>query len=75
MEPKVEKKYGTDITSIKEAQARISSFIHKTPVLTSESLNAIAGKNLFFKCELFQKGSVLILDCISFSLLIKNVQI
>ncbi|KAK9020923.1 hypothetical protein V6N11_010935 [Hibiscus sabdariffa] len=49
-------KYAADLSSIKEAHARISSFIHKTPVMTSESLDAISGRRLFFKCECFQKG-------------------
>ncbi|XP_062074266.1 serine racemase [Humulus lupulus] len=53
---KREVKYAADICSIKEAQARISSFIHKTPVLSSESLDALSGRRLFFKCELYQKG-------------------
>ncbi|XP_030500710.2 serine racemase [Cannabis sativa] len=51
-----EEKYAADIFSIKEAQARISSFIHKTPVFTSESLDALSGRRLYFKCELYQKG-------------------
>ncbi|KAJ4849339.1 hypothetical protein Tsubulata_010249 [Turnera subulata] len=49
-------KYGVDISTIREAQARIKSFIHRTPVLTSESLDNISGRKLFFKCECFQKG-------------------
>ena len=49
-------KYVADISSIREAQVRIKSFIHKTLVLSSESLNAISGRQLFFKCECFQKG-------------------
>ncbi|KDP25454.1 hypothetical protein JCGZ_20610 [Jatropha curcas] len=49
-------KYAADISSIREAQLRINSFVHKTPVLISESLNAISGRELFFKCECFQKG-------------------
>ncbi|MBA0806173.1 hypothetical protein Gohar_005638 [Gossypium harknessii] len=49
-------KYAADLSSIKEARARISSFIHKTPLMTSESLDAISGRRLFFKCECFQKG-------------------
>ncbi|XP_040986455.1 serine racemase isoform X3 [Juglans microcarpa x Juglans regia] len=49
-------KYVADISSIREAQERIKSFIHKTPVLSSETLNAVAGRRLFFKCEFFQKG-------------------
>ena len=31
-------KYVADISSIREAEERIKSFIHKTPVLSSESL-------------------------------------
>ncbi|WP_055444915.1 pyridoxal-phosphate dependent enzyme [Lacinutrix himadriensis] len=34
---------------------RISPYIHKTPVFTSEGINAISGAELFFKCENFQK--------------------
>ena len=37
------------------AHARIAPRIHRTPVLTSASLNAIAGAQLFFKCENLQK--------------------
>ncbi|CAL9100624.1 serine racemase-like [Musa acuminata AAA Group] len=48
--------YAADITSIKEAKLRISPYIHETPVLTSKSLNSIARKQLYFKCECFQKG-------------------
>ncbi|PQP95620.1 hypothetical protein Pyn_13730 [Prunus yedoensis var. nudiflora] len=51
-----EVKYAADISSIREAEARIKPFIHQTPVLSSESLNALAGRQLFFKCECFQKG-------------------
>ncbi|KAJ9147907.1 hypothetical protein P3X46_030021 [Hevea brasiliensis] len=49
-------KYAADISSIGDAQVRINSFVHKTPVLTSESLNAMSRRKLFFKCECFQKG-------------------
>ena len=51
-----EGKYAADICSIKEAETRIRSFIHKTPVLSSGSLDTLSGRRLFFKCELFQKG-------------------
>lgn len=51
-----ETKYAADISSIREAQARIEPFVHKTPVFTSESLNALSGRRLFFKCECLQKG-------------------
>jgi threonine dehydratase len=37
------------------AHARIAPKIHRTPVLTSASLNAMAGAHIFFKCENLQK--------------------
>jgi threonine dehydratase len=40
---------------IEEAHERIKPFIHKTPVLTSLTLNQFSGAELFFKCENFQK--------------------
>lgn len=40
---------------IEEAHSRIKPFIHRTPVLTSTSLDEVAGCMLFFKCENFQK--------------------
>ena len=43
------------ITDIRAAHARIKDKINRTPVLTSETLNADAGAELFFKCENFQK--------------------
>lgn len=40
---------------IAQVHAAIQPFIHRTPVLTSESINRLAGAELFFKCENFQK--------------------
>src|SRR5256886_4059509 len=37
------------------AHARIAPRVHRTPVLTSASLNAMSGAELFFKCENLQK--------------------
>ncbi len=37
------------------AHARIASKIHRTPVLTSASLNAMTGAQIYFKCENLQK--------------------
>lgn len=48
--------YAADLSSIKAAQDRISSHAHKTPVLSSETLDALSGRKLYFKCECFQKG-------------------
>jgi threonine dehydratase len=43
------------LAAIQEAHRRIGSRIHRTPVLTSSSLNEIAGAEVFFKCENLQK--------------------
>jgi threonine dehydratase len=40
---------------IEEAQARIAPHVKVTPVLTSTTLDALSGAQLFFKCETFQK--------------------
>ncbi len=42
-------------TDIEKAHDRIRPFIHRTPVLTSESINQIVGAELYFKCENLQK--------------------
>ena len=41
--------------SIIAAHNRIKPYIHRTPVLTSASVDEMAGCHLFFKCENFQK--------------------
>jgi len=41
--------------AILAAHERITRRIHRTPVLTSASLNAMTGAQLFFKCENLQK--------------------
>ncbi|PIO47311.1 MAG: serine dehydratase [[Chlorobium] sp. 445] len=43
------------LSDIRAAAARIAQYAHRTPVLTSESLNQMVGASLFFKCENFQK--------------------
>ncbi len=40
---------------ISDAYKKISPFIHKTPVLTNNSINRITNSDLYFKCENFQK--------------------
>ena len=40
---------------IRSAHERIKPFIHQTPVMTSQQLNAIAGAEIYFKCENLQK--------------------
>ena len=44
-----------DWAAITEAHERIRPRIHRTPVLTSRSLDALTGARLFFKCENLQK--------------------
>jgi threonine dehydratase len=44
-----------DWQTIVEAHARIAPHIHRTPVLTSKSLDAMAAARIFFKCENLQK--------------------
>lgn len=45
-----------DFNAIQHAAARIAPFAHVTPVLRSGSLDALAGCELFFKCENLQRG-------------------
>lgn len=40
---------------IQKAHERIRPYIHRTPVMTSKSINEIVGAELFFKCENLQK--------------------
>jgi len=41
--------------SIEAAAIRIAPYIHNTPIMTCESINALYGLDLYFKCENFQK--------------------
>lgn len=40
---------------IEQAHDRIKTYVHRTPVLTSQGINEIAGCSLYFKCENLQK--------------------
>ena len=42
--------------TIRAAHARISAFIHRTPVITSRAFDRTAGRHVFFKCENFQRA-------------------
>ena len=44
------------LDSINEARERINSRIHRTPVVTSKTFNERCGKEVFFKCENFQRA-------------------
>jgi len=41
--------------AIEAAATRIGPYIHNTPIMTSKSINALYGLDLYFKCENFQK--------------------
>lgn len=45
-----------DLAAIRSAHERIHPFIKRTPVLTSERLDAACGGQLWFKCENFQEA-------------------
>ncbi len=44
------------IEEIRAAHSRIAPYIHRTPILTSATLDEAFGSQLFFKCENFQKS-------------------
>ena len=48
-------KYAASIDDIRAAAERIKGVGHRTPILTSQTLDEMAGRKLFFKCENFQK--------------------
>ena len=43
------------LADIRAAHARIRAHIHRTPVMTSATLDALSGAQLFFKCENLQR--------------------
>jgi threonine dehydratase len=47
-----------NLDTIYETSKRIKPFVHRTPVLTSSSLNQLLNTKVFFKCENFQKAGV-----------------
>ncbi|NKJ35682.1 beta-hydroxyaspartate dehydratase BhcB [Rhizobium sp. SG570] len=48
--------YIPTLADMTAAEERIRPYIHRTPVLTSSFINSLAGAELFFKCENFQKA-------------------
>jgi threonine dehydratase len=47
--------HAPDWAAIVRAHARIAPRIHRTPVLTSASIDAMTGARVYFKCDNFQK--------------------
>jgi threonine dehydratase/serine racemase len=47
--------YACDLAAVRDAAARIKGIVHRTPVMTSDTLDRLAGRRLYFKCENLQK--------------------
>lgn len=43
-------------SDVHQASQRIAAYVHRTPVLTSSTLNDLVGLELYFKCENFQRS-------------------
>jgi len=56
MQPEVD--VNVTLSLILAARERIVQYIHRTPVITSVSLNEKCGVKVFFKCENFQRAGV-----------------
>src|SRR5579863_5760219 len=44
------------LSAIQSAAARIGHLVHRTPVFTSRTFDALAGASVYFKCENLQRG-------------------
>ncbi|MBY0458372.1 MAG: pyridoxal-phosphate dependent enzyme [Gemmataceae bacterium] len=47
--------YACDLAAVRDAAQRIKGLAHRTPVMTCRTLDRLAGRELFFKCENLQK--------------------
>ena len=47
--------HSVTLAHVRAAATRIEAHVHRTPVMTCSALDALAGRSLFCKCELFQK--------------------
>jgi threonine dehydratase len=43
------------LDTIIQTHKRIKPYIHRTPILTNQTINELVGASIFFKCENFQK--------------------
>src|SRR5438132_9625171 len=48
--------YAASLADVHAAAQRIAGLAHRTPVATCATLDRLAGRSLFFKCEHLQKG-------------------
>jgi threonine dehydratase/serine racemase len=49
-------RFACDLAAIEQAAERLRPFAHRTPVATCATLDRLAGRSLFFKCEHLQKA-------------------
>lgn len=49
-------RYAASLEEVRAAATRIEPYAHRTPVVTCATLDRIAGRRLFFKCEHLQKA-------------------
>src|SRR6516165_4693876 len=47
--------YAVNLDAVKDAAKRIAGRAHRTPVATCATIDRLAGRSLFFKCENLQK--------------------
>jgi threonine dehydratase len=47
--------YACTLSDVRDAAERIKGIVHHTPVMTCETLDKLAGRRLYFKCENLQK--------------------
>lgn len=47
--------YAANLEAVRDAQARIAPYAHRTPVMTCATLDKLSGRELLFKCENLQK--------------------
>jgi threonine dehydratase len=47
---------GVSHDDVARAAERLRGVVHRTPVLTSASIDALTGARVFFKCENFQRA-------------------
>jgi threonine dehydratase len=48
--------FAVNLADIQQAAQRLAGRAHRTPVITCTTLDRMAGRSLFFKCEQFQKA-------------------
>jgi threonine dehydratase/serine racemase len=51
----METAYACDLPAVRAAAARIAGIARRTPVLSSDTLDRLAGRRVYFKCEHLQK--------------------